>query len=199
MGQKWVIFEWLDHFGTFWSHFGTVLALFWHHFQSGPKAGFGRPGPARPGRSTARPGKPGSGPGRPGFLLRLPDVCFFSSSRFLSVQKLLWRPVYITTKKHLVKNDVVSFVCFSLNQKDVFEKNVFSFKPKTQPWRGPACYCWRWTALRLVSNYCCHQHGSHCCQPETWKQKIKAEVTKWRRQPVNSFARMVSCFRGRTE
>ena len=48
----------------------------------GPKAGFGRPSPARPGRCTARldparPGKPGSGPGRPGFLLRLPDVCFF--------------------------------------------------------------------------------------------------------------------------
>ena len=53
------------------------------------KAGIGRPSPARPGRCTARldPARPGSGPGRPGFSLRHPDVCFFSSLFFLSVQK----------------------------------------------------------------------------------------------------------------
>ena len=31
------------------------------------------------------------------------------------------------------------------------------------------------------------------------KQKIKAEVTKWRVQPMKLFAGMVSCFRGRLE
>ena len=71
-------------------------------------------------------------------------------------------------------------ICFFLHK-----KYVLFFKPKTQTWRGPACCCWRWTALQLVSNYCCHEHGSHCYyQPETWKQKIKAEVTKWRRETL---------------
>ena len=38
------------------------------------------------------------------------------------------------TKEHLVKYDVVSFVCFSLKQKDVFEKRMFSLSnPKPDP------------------------------------------------------------------
>ena len=46
---------------------------------------------------------------------------------------------------------------------------------------------------RTVSNCCCQEHGSHCCyQPETRKQKIKAEVTKWCGQLVQCCARFVS-------
>ena len=53
----------------------------------------------------ARPGKPMSGPGRPGFLLRLPNVCFFSSLFFCPSKNgtfsagRLRRQVYNTTKK----------------------------------------------------------------------------------------------------
>ena len=81
-------------------------------------------GPARP--ETAR------------VLLRRPDVCFFSWLFFVPSKNAIFsagrlrRPGYNTTKEHLVKYDVVSFVCFSLKQKDVFQKNSLS-NPKTNP------------------------------------------------------------------
>ena len=44
----------------------------------------------------------------------------------------------------------------------------------------------------MFSNYCCYWYVSPSYyQPETLKQNIKAEVTKWRRQPVKIFARSV--------
>ena len=75
-----------------WLFFVTLLIFFSFfpcgRWQSGPKAGFGRPDPSRPGRSTARPGpaqhaKPRPGrPTRDGAASRSGFPLFFLADEF---------------------------------------------------------------------------------------------------------------------
>ena len=155
--------------------------VFFFNLRVGAKPGLGGP---------ARPGKPGSGKGRV-FFFRGPLTWVFLS-QCVSPRKNRWfRNAFLRPAQCSTSGWQTMFLYYYF-----FSKNV---SPQTQSWRGLVCDCWRWTAPRMVSNYCCHWYGSHSCyQPETWKQNDKAEVKKWCGQPVKIFARMVSWFRERT-
>ena len=54
------------------------------------------------------------------------------------------------------------------------KKHVFF---SSQPWRGPVCSCWGWTAPRMLSNHCCHLDRTPAISQ---KRESKILKRKWR-------------------
>ena len=87
--------------------------------QSGPKAGFGRPGP--------------KSPGRPGFLLRRPDVCVFLLIIFFVRPKRRFFPPGAEGTRFIIPHENTSLNVLLSCLFSPETKNVFFFKPKAQP------------------------------------------------------------------
>ena len=103
----------------------------------GPKPGLA--GPARTVHGPARPGKFGTAR----VFLRCPDVCFFFPHYFFVRQKTRFFPPGAFGARFIMPQEnnntwlnilLCRLFCFTLKQKDVFEKKCFLFqKNKNQP------------------------------------------------------------------